>query len=309
MARTAVTFSLIFLALFPALAIPFVGLEKAAWCAAISAALIAPLIAFHTSLQPIKTRGAQNTQSHSFTQREEEDDSTKENYSTTQRNLGEQSTPRTPSQLDGYITPFITTTSFGVISGLASVILNTTHGGWYAAACGMASMFASGVLYERWTAAARKDLQHTVKAHIMTNSLLFGLIVAPAIAGGPDQFMASLGGTGSENLGSLASAIAMGTVPAVIMFRAGALTGGGYEARNRNTEKQREKQREEDWKRIRPYIGPSVAMALITWIGSWIFASFFDHPEYGVAIGFIMASVLVSVDISIKSANLRLELK
>lgn len=241
--------------------------------------------------------------------KKEEDAATKENYSTAQRNLSEKSTPRTPSQIDNYITPFLTTTFFGVISGFASIILNATHGGWHAAACGMASMFASGVLYERWTAAARKDLQHTVKAHITTNSLLFGLIVAPAIAGGPDQLMASLGGTGSENLGALTSAIAMGTIPAAIMFRVGALTGGGHEARNRNTEKQREKQREEDWKRIRPYIGPSVTMALITWIGSWTFASFFDHPEYGVAIGFIMASVLVSVDISIKSSKIRIELK
>lgn len=306
MTRTAVTFSLIFLALFPALATPFVGLEKAAWCAAISAALIAPLISFHTSLQPIKTEDTQSTKAHAPNQNKEEVDPTKEDHLRTHGNLGEKSTPHTPRQ-DVHITPFITTTFFGVASGLASLVLNSTHGGWYAAACGMALMFASGVLYERWTAAARQDLQHTVKAHITTNSLLFGLIVAPAIAGGPDQLMASLNGTGAESLGTLTSAIAMGAIPAAITFRLGALTGGGYESRNRNTESQREKRREEDWKRIRSYIGPSVAMALIAWLGSWIFASFFGRPEYGVAIGFIMASVLVSADISIKSANLRLE--
>lgn len=306
MTRIAVTFSLIFLALFPALATPFVGLEKAAWCAAISAALIAPLISFHTSLQPTKAEDTQNTQNHISAQNKGEDHPTEEDHSHTHETLSDKSKIHTPMQMDRYITPFITTTFFGVTSGLASLVLNSTHGGWYAAACGMIFMFASGVLYEKWTAAARHDLQHTVKAHITTNSLLFGLILAPAIAGGPDQLTASLSGTGPESLGSLTSAIAMGAVPAAITFRWGALTGGGYESRNRNTENQREKQREEDWKRIRPYIGPSVAMALIAWLGSWIFASFFGRPEYGVAIGFVMASVLVSVDISIKSASLRL---
>lgn len=298
MTRKSVIFSIISLAILPALAAPFFGIERTAWLASITAVPLAALIALHTSMQTNKkTEDAQ--------QKDINTTPPAENGDTLNQEPARRTEPSTRIKVEQYANPLITTTLFGIFSGFASLIVNTTHGGWYAAACGMALMFGSGVAYEKWTSTARKDLHHAFGTHIAANACLFGLIVAPSIAGGAGQLAAALTGTGSENFGILTGVIIQGTIPAAIVFRLGMLTAGGYEARNRKNDSQRQKEREEDWKKLRPHIGPALSMSFIAFIGSLLISALFNRPEYGATIGFIMALVIISADISTRSASLR----
>lgn len=298
MTRKSVIFSIIALAILPALAAPFFGIERTAWLASITAVPLAALIALHTSMQTNKK--TENTQ-----QKDTNTTPPVENRDTLNQEPARRTGPTARIKVEQYANPLITTTLFGIFSGFASLIVNATHGDWYAAACGMALMFGSGVAYEKWTSTARKDLHHAFGTHIASNACLFGLIVAPSIAGGAGQLAASLTGTGSENFGALTGAIAYGAIPAAIVFRLGMLTAGGYEARNRKNDDQRQKEREEDWKKLRPHIGPALSMAFIAFTGSLLISALFNRPEYGATIGFIMALVIISADISTRSASLR----
>ncbi|MEC3895428.1 hypothetical protein [Nocardiopsis sp. LDBS1602] len=298
MNRKAVVFSILSLAIFPILMAPILGIERAAWLASITAVPLAALISLHTSIQT-------NKKTEETQQKHESAAPQAENRATPNQEPRSRTELSTRIKIEQYANPLITTTFFGIFSGLASLIVNTTHGGWYAAACGIVLMFASGVAHERWTSTARKDLHHAFGTHIAANACLFGLIVAPSIAGGTGQLAASLTGTGSENFGALAGAISQGAIPAAIVFRLGMLTAGGYEARNRKDDSQRQKEREEDWKKMRPHIGPAFSMAFIAFTGSLLISALFNRPEYGATIGFIMALVIISADISARSATLR----
>lgn len=298
MTRKSVIFAIISLAIFPALAAPFFGIERTAWLASITAVPLAALIALHTSIQT--NNKTEDTQQKDVSIIPPTEDRTAPNQGTARR-----ASPSSRIKIEHYANPLITTTLFGIFSGFASLIVNITHGGWYAAACGMALMFGSGVAYEKWTSTAQKDLHHAFVAHTAANACLFGLIVAPSIAGGAGQLAASLTGTGTENFGILAGTIIQGAIPAAVVFRLGMLTTGGYEARNRKNESQRQKEREEDWKKLRPKIGPALSMTFIAFTGSLLISALFNRPEYGATIGFIMALVMISADISTRSASLR----
>ncbi|CAL9604951.1 hypothetical protein SUDANB121_05528 [Nocardiopsis dassonvillei] len=298
MTRKSVIFSIISLSILPILTIPFFGIERTAWIASITAVPLASLIALHTSMQSSQ-KNEDTQQAGTKTTTPAKKGETPNQEPTKRIN------PSTQVKVEQYANPLITTTLFGISSGFTSLLVNATHGGWYAAACGMALMFGSGVMYEKWTLTAKKDLHHTFGTHIATNACLFGLIVAPSLTGGAEQLAASLTGTGPENFGTLIGVIAQGAVPAAISFRLGMLTAGGYEARNKKNDSQRQKEREEDWKKIRPHIGPAFSMASFAFIGSWLISALFNHPEYGATIGFIMALIIISADISTRSADLR----
>ncbi|MFE3456700.1 hypothetical protein ACFXKD_04085 [Nocardiopsis aegyptia] len=300
--RTAAMVSVIVFALLPIVAAPFLGLERASWCAAISANIVAALVAFIATQQGgRRTEGAQKNSADDPMSGDPVSNTSAASEPTIFKKSREAIDPMVRQREVGYAFPLVTTTTFGISGGIASLVLNHTHGGWYAAIGGMIFMFVSGVVYERWTATARRDRQYVFRSHIVSNACLFGLMVAPIIPGESGSLASSIGDSSTGNFGALVAAISMGAFPAGAAIRIGMLTAGGYEARSRKSDTERVEQREKEWKRIRSFIGPAAAVSLLTWFCGWAVSSLFGYPEYGFAVGAIMAVIIIAVDITIKS--------